>query len=214
MRTVVVGDVHGCADELRQLIEEARADRVISVGDLFTKGPSPVGVWELIVRHNIDAVLGNHEQRLLDYIDGLRNHDTAARSCIAHLDRGAPGWREWTRALPLYREVHGWIVVHAALESAGGPFTPKRVAINRRRTGAEHDAPYWWEVYHGDHPVVYGHDAVRGPVRVEKNGRPFIIGLDSGCVYGGTLSGYILEEDRLVRIKAAKAYKPVKGKAA
>lgn len=209
MRTLVVGDIHGCASELGRLIGAAAADRVYSVGDLFTKGPDPAGVWGLVQEHRIEAVLGNHEQRLLDVVDGVRADDRGARACIERLDRDAAGWLEWTRALPLYREIGRWILVHAGLDRDGPATTSKEVAINRRRIGPGDDSPYWWQVYRGDRPVIYGHDAVRGLNRVEEDGRPLIIGLDSGCVYGGKLSGYILEEDRILQVQAAKAYKPV-----
>jgi predicted phosphodiesterase len=41
-RTIVVGDIHGCYDELIELCEKVdlgQNDRVVSVGDLITKGP-------------------------------------------------------------------------------------------------------------------------------------------------------------------------------
>jgi hypothetical protein len=213
MRTLVVGDVHGCAAELERLIALAAADRVVSVGDLFTKGPDPSAVWDLVQEHRIDAVLGNHEQRLLDVVDGVRPNDGGAEKCIAKLYRGDRGWLAWVRALPLYREVGGWTVVHAAVESDGAEVTPKSVAIYRRRIGGD-DGPLWWEVYTGAAPVVYGHDAIRGLVRVERGGKPWVIGLDSGCVYGRCLSGYLLEEDKILQVPAARVYKPIHGRAA
>ena len=41
-RTIVVGDLHGCYDELMELLESVSFtadDRVVCVGDLVTKGP-------------------------------------------------------------------------------------------------------------------------------------------------------------------------------
>ena len=41
-RTIVVGDIHGCYDELEDMLAEVNfgpSDRLISVGDLITKGP-------------------------------------------------------------------------------------------------------------------------------------------------------------------------------
>ena len=41
-RTIVVGDIHGCYDELMALLEKVDVrdhDRVVSVGDLIVKGP-------------------------------------------------------------------------------------------------------------------------------------------------------------------------------
>ena len=64
-RTLFVGDVHGCAEELKRLLKKARADRVILLGDLFTRGPDPRGVWKLIEKWEAEAVLGNHDQAVL-----------------------------------------------------------------------------------------------------------------------------------------------------
>jgi serine/threonine protein phosphatase 1 len=41
-RTIVVGDIHGCYDELVALLQKVNFgadDRVVAVGDLITKGP-------------------------------------------------------------------------------------------------------------------------------------------------------------------------------
>ncbi len=46
-------------------------------------------------------------------------------------------------------------------------------------------------------------------MRREVDGRPVAIGLDSGCVYGGELSGWLVEEDALVIEPAREVYKPV-----
>ena len=47
MRTIIIGDVHGCLDELLSLVRLARRDpddRVVLVGDLVAKGPDSPGV--------------------------------------------------------------------------------------------------------------------------------------------------------------------------
>ena len=51
MKTWVVGDIHGCAEELAKLLEEIKLgpeDRFISVGDLYHRGPDPVGVVDIL----------------------------------------------------------------------------------------------------------------------------------------------------------------------
>ena len=48
MATLFVGDVHACADELRDLLALAKPDRLILVGDMFNKGPDPDGTWKLV----------------------------------------------------------------------------------------------------------------------------------------------------------------------
>ena len=52
---------------------------------------------------------------------------------------------------------------------------------------------------------MYGHDAARGL----QDHRPHTLGLDTGCVYGGALTGYLVEADRLVRVAAQETYRPV-----
>jgi bis(5'-nucleosyl)-tetraphosphatase (symmetrical) len=73
----------------------------------------------------------------------------------------------------------------------------------------QRDAPRWHTVYAGERRVVFGHDAIGGLVRVERDGGPWVVGLDSGCVYGGQLSGYLVEQDRLLQVPAARVYQPV-----
>ena len=54
----------------------------------------------------------------------------------------------------------------------------------------------WDEFYDGEALVVHGHWARRGHYRGERT-----MGLDSGCVYGGRLTAWCQEEDRIVTIR-------------
>jgi hypothetical protein len=68
MSTWVVGDVHGCSDELEQLVSAiapAPSDRLVCVGDLFHRGPDPIGVARILRRERASFVLGNHELAIL-----------------------------------------------------------------------------------------------------------------------------------------------------
>ena len=72
MSTLIVGDVHGCAAELKRLLQAVVPTEVILVGDLFSKGPDPLGTWELLREWNARSVLGNHDDHLLKrWDDGL-----------------------------------------------------------------------------------------------------------------------------------------------
>lgn len=214
MSTLVVGDVHGCAHELRRLLELANADDVVFLGDLFTKGPDPAGVYAIARQHR--SVLGNHDQRLLDVIDGRRPDDRSGARAVAELDRSAPGWREWVRSLPLTLEVAGFTVIHAGLHPSGSlrDTTPEMALTLRRFPMDDPDAPFWYDLYEGDRRVVFGHDAARGLVRRERDGVPWVIGLDTGCVYGGRLSGYLVEDDRVVQVPAERVHRVPSARAA
>jgi serine/threonine protein phosphatase 1 len=74
MKTIIIGDVHGCLLELNQLLLElapAEYDHLIFIGDLIDRGPDSAGVVERVVelsaRHHVSLILGNHEEKFLRY---------------------------------------------------------------------------------------------------------------------------------------------------
>jgi hypothetical protein len=210
--TLVIGDVHGCADELDELLQRAGPDEVVLVGDLFTKGPGPVEVWTLLrelLPDRLHTVLGNHDDRLLQAMNGRRPTDKRAHHIIAQLDRVDPAWSSWLRARPLFQPVGDYVVVHAGLHPSGEiARTSRSQALELRRWPDEKShQPFWWQVYEGSQAVIFGHDSRRGLVRVLREDRPFLVGLDTGCVYGGQLSGWFPDRDQLVQVQARKAYR-------
>ncbi len=67
-RSIIVGDVHGCCDELEDLLSYVgfgRSDRLYFVGDLIVRGPKPRSTLALVRKLGGQAVRGNHEDRLL-----------------------------------------------------------------------------------------------------------------------------------------------------
>lgn len=76
-RTIAVGDIHGCATALKTLLAKLKLtaqDTLVILGDVIDRGPDSRDVLEqlLAVRQSCQLVpiLGNHEQMLLDVIDG------------------------------------------------------------------------------------------------------------------------------------------------
>lgn len=64
----VIGDVHGCFDTLVALINKLPHkfdSKICFVGDLVDRGARSAEVVELVIRGGFDAVMGNHEFRLL-----------------------------------------------------------------------------------------------------------------------------------------------------
>ncbi len=209
--TLVVGDVHGCAEELHALLCLTDATRVVLVGDLFCKGPDPAAVLRLVRSRDMDAVLGNHDARLLEWLSGARDGDEEAERCVAALDGVDLDWRTWLATVPLMRTVDGYTVVHAGLHPSGArERTTRAMALYMRSWPPDQpDAPRWHEQYTGKRGVIFGHDARRGLVCVERGGAPFLVGLDTGCVYGGRLTGFLVDEQRLVSVPAARVYSAV-----
>jgi len=194
MRTLFVGDVHACADELSDLLDRAAADRVILLGDVFNKGPKPDETWALVQDVGAESVLGNHDLRVIQSAE--------SDAPLAPLEAIA-----WLRTLPLTLHGKGWLAVHGGIDPFNGAAEiTQSQAVNMRRWPMDvPGADFWWQQYTGDELVVYGHDAVRGL----QDYRPRTLGLDTGCVYGGRLTGYLLEVDKLISVDAKSAYRPV-----
>ncbi|MGO8950383.1 MAG: metallophosphoesterase [Ktedonobacterales bacterium] len=82
----IIGDVHGCIDELRSLMDRLgysrsgagyvhpTGRRAVFVGDLVDRGPGSVPVMEIVLAMHAGGeallVLGNHDARLLRWLRG------------------------------------------------------------------------------------------------------------------------------------------------
>lgn len=204
MRTLAVGDVHGCAGPLRALLELANPDRVLLLGDIFAKGPDPKGVWDLIRAWDARAILGNHDAKLLEVWG--QPGDSAHHACWPHLPAEA---RAWIAELPTSLAEGDWTAVHAGVHpTLGLEGTTRKQLLTLRRwpDDADLENPFWWELYTGPRRIIYGHDAMRG---IQDHGRT--VGLDTGCVYGGMLSGMILEDGELLQVRGRGRHAPSGG---
>jgi serine/threonine protein phosphatase 1 len=81
-RTIAIGDIHGCSAALRALIEAInpqRDDTLIPLGDCIDRGPDSCGVVEQLLllrdRCRLFPLLGNHEEMMLNYLDGRPQPD-------------------------------------------------------------------------------------------------------------------------------------------
>ncbi|MBL8825984.1 MAG: serine/threonine protein phosphatase [Planctomycetaceae bacterium] len=76
-RLIAVGDIHGCDAAFAALlgaIAPQPTDRIILLGDLVDRGPDSRGVIDRILQLRatcqVDVILGNHEEMMLQVIDG------------------------------------------------------------------------------------------------------------------------------------------------
>ncbi|MDI1447877.1 metallophosphoesterase [Polyangium sp. 6x1] len=226
-RTVVVGDLHGCRDELEDLLGHVgfgAGDRLISVGDLVVRGPDPAGTIDLLRKHHARVVRGNHEDRLLRYRQAPPNAvpqlGSLQREVVRALRR-----RHWDflASLPLWIDLpeHGLRVVHAGVDPTV-PIerqSPRTLMYVRSLnvSGAPEErrgSILWGERYVGPPHLVFGHNALERP-QIHRDAT----GIDTGCVYGGRLTAMVLRagehppppEDRwsvLVSVPARRTYYP------
>ncbi|WIG93793.1 metallophosphoesterase [Myxococcus sp. SDU36] len=215
MRTLFIGDVHGCAEELDALLAQCAwqpGDRVVLVGDLVAKGPDSAGVVRRAREQGFLAVRGNHDAHVLRWHAGRGPRGKKLKPEHQQvLDTLTPEDWAWLEAQPLYRlfpelnvvAVHGGLVPGVPLEAQKEDELLNLRSILADGTPSKRvdaGAP-WASLWQGPELVIFGHDAMRGVQR-----HPYAVGLDSGCVYGGKLSAYVLPEGRLVSVLAKRAY--------
>lgn len=225
-RTIIVGDVHGCRDELDRLLDHVgltRSDRLFLVGDTVARGPDPCGVLEILRHARGLAVRGNHEDRLLRW-RASGAPDTALGSAHRATAR-ALRKKDWTLldGFPLWLDLpeHDARIVHAGI-IPGMPIEAQspRVLMNIRGIGPRGEAieqrgrEPWGTRYEGPLHLIFGHNA-QADVQIH----PFATGIDTGAVYGGRLTALVLREgelvpnvsqrrEALVSVPARKAYFP------
>jgi predicted MPP superfamily phosphohydrolase len=80
MRQIIIGDVHGCIDELNelmQLLAPSADDQLIFIGDLIDRGPDSSGVVRQVVQWSkqmdVKLILGNHEEKFLRYVKHIKD---------------------------------------------------------------------------------------------------------------------------------------------
>jgi diadenosine tetraphosphatase ApaH/serine/threonine PP2A family protein phosphatase len=206
----VVGDIHGCYDELLALLEKVELkaeDRVVAVGDLIVKGPKNRQVLDLFnTDPRFSSVIGNHDLALLKFWTGESNElNSAQRRTADELETNKQYYLEFLRRLPSFILLGDYAVVHAGVRPGVPLAQQTREDLTSLRTlgpdPTSRTGTPWFEVYEGTPTVLFGHWPASTP-RIAKRA----IGLDTGCVYGYNLTAYVLETQEFITVSAASAY--------
>ena len=117
----LVGDVQGCCDALRRLLQEidfsASRDRLYVLGDLVNRGPQSLATLRLLRELDDSAVclLGNHDLHLLAVaFGGRRVHRNDTFSDVLNAPDSSI-WIAWLRQQRLAVFEQGWLMVHAGV---------------------------------------------------------------------------------------------------
>lgn len=209
-RTIVVGDIHGCFDELQTLLKRVNfheKDELISVGDLVDRGPQPKEVVSFFMNTaNANAIMGNHEDKHIRIYDGELEPSHSQIICKKQLGTFYDEAIEYMRSLPLYLYRKNYWLVHAGFLPNIHPKDQPRNTLLRGRMPwmkSNYDKTYggWWKHYSGEEPVVYGHTAFKN-IHIENN----TFGIDTGVCHGQTLSAMILEDRSFIQVEAGQDY--------
>ncbi len=124
MLTYAIGDIQGCYDELRALLDRIGFDpqksRLWFTGDLVNRGPGSLQVLRFVKGLGAAAltVLGNHDLHLLALAEGLapaKHRSDSLAPVLGAEDREE--LLEWLRGRPLFHHdpAQGYALVHAGL---------------------------------------------------------------------------------------------------
>ncbi len=242
----IIGDVHGCADELRELLGRLGYDEMIMmchepgwqnlafvhpagrkavfVGDLVDRGPKVLDVLSIVRNMTIFGsaicVPGNHDMKLLKWLNGRDVQIThGLANSIAEINAvpadEQPAFRksltEFLDGLVSHYVLDGGnlVVAHAGMKQemqGRGSGRVRDFALYGETTGEtdEFGLPVrynWAAEYRGPAMVIYGHTPVPEPEWLNRT-----INIDTGCVFGGSLTALRYPERELVSVPARETY--------
>ena len=221
-----VGDIHGESEMLRDLLASmplADGDRLVFMGDYVDRGPDSRGVvdtlLELSKAYPCTFLLGNHESMFLDFLGWRRpeyfggdaflmNGGDRTLASYGYFDQEKPepaGFRlppdheRFFRSTVLSHLDGDYLFVHAGIGRDQLGENDVHYALRQARTEdilwdrSSMDVPHLLGV-----TVVYGHTPDPS-FRVRWN-LPFSIGIDTGAVYGGSLTAIRLPDETLFQV--------------
>ncbi|QJB31379.1 polynucleotide kinase-phosphatase [Chitinophaga oryzae] len=240
----IIGDVHGCYDELCMLLEQlgygidrehaelisapqttnedgyTRTRKPVFVGDLVDRGPASPQVLRLVMNMvNNGAALcvpGNHDAKLLKWLNGKQVQlKHGLEKTVEQLGAEPPEFLESIKTfidglISHYVLDDGKLVVaHAGLKESmqgRGSGAVREFCMYGETTGEidEFGLPvrYNWALeYKGKAMVVYGHTPVPQAQWLNRT-----IDIDTGCVFGGSLTALRYPEKELVSVPALQQY--------
>lgn len=238
MKYDVIGDIHGCYAELLSLLEELgyveyedifvhpEGRKLAFVGDAMDRGPESIEVLRLLFALQDHGSLyyspGNHCNKLYRFFKG-------ARVQISHgLEATLAEWQSLPKKeqqdfrtrylrfyeeLPFYQELgDDLIVVHAGLKEdmIGKPIT-KSIAVfvlygdvsGKFHADGRPIRRDWAKSYKGQHWIVYGHTPTEQPYIINNTAN-----IDTGCVFGGSLTAFRYPEKTLHSVPSRQVYQP------
>lgn len=210
-KTLVIGDIHGCYEELQDLLAKVPLtddDEIIHIGDLMDRGPYPAEVAEFFMNTpNARSIRGNRDDKHISAYDGrngvgyIRSR-AYTRQQINDPDR-YKAIVDYMRTLPLYLDLPAALLVHGYYDPAL-PLDQQDPNVLLGHTGEDRlyysDLP-WFKRYQGDKPIMVGHREY--PVLHYQSKVYFI---DTRCVYGGTLTGVLLPDFTVYSVPARADY--------
>lgn len=228
----IIGDVHGCFDELTLLLSELGYEvtenvarhpedrKLVFLGDIVDRGPGIVDTLKLVMESvkagNALCVPGNHDMKLMRKLSGRDVQIThGLEDSLVQLANEPDEFKEQVKSfidglVSHYVFDDGKLVVaHAGMKEemqGRGSGKVRDFAYYGETTGEtdEFGLPVrynWAADYRGKATVVYGHTPIPEPDWLNRT-----INIDTGCVFGGSLTAFRYPEKEIVSVPAARVY--------
>jgi len=195
-RLFAIGDIHGCFDSLKELVENKiqlnKKDKLVLLGDYIDRGDKSRDVIDYFIclqekGFDIIPLTGNHELMLLEAFEDERNQpkwflnggcETLKSFGVNSLKDIPLKYIEFFKSLPYYIAVEDYLFVHAGFnDKTPNPFLDKYSMV-------------WESLLEYSHPVLTNKIIIHGhrPITLEYcekqiNTNSKVLNIDTGCVY-------------------------------
>jgi len=218
MSRYVIGDIHGCSDELIRLLESltlTRGDALVFLGDYIDRGPDSSGTVSYLLQfkknHPEIAFIflkGNHEDMLLSFLGLGGEHGdmfliNGGRSTLQSYGLAAeqPSDREALSVIPaehlaFYQKLASYHVMDSFLCVHAGIHPQKTLAEQTEDELLWIRNTFIYRSHSLPYTVLFGHT----PQPTVFYDLPYKVGLDTGLVYGNMLTCLEVDEKVLYQI--------------
>ena len=215
-RKIFIGDVHGCAKELSELLDRVEldkaSDRLIFLGDLMDRGPDSYPVFSMVrdlkkeMKERCTVIRGNHDDFFLSGDEETWGFNGRSETIRSFLEHGKNARRH-----------RGWFALNTQLFYRDDEIQAVHAGLYDEDPAENEDSVLLWDreaLESGGYShrlTMVGHTPVKFPLRSYRNennerrleayeyGPAYklpdrgLLDIDTGCVYGGRLTAAILE---------------------
>ena len=160
MSTYLIGDIHGCYDELKMLLAQVEfdpaQDELWLTGDLVARGPASLDVLRYVrsLGDSVRIVLGNHDLHLLAVSAGISRNKPKDRLTPLLEAEDADELINWLRRQPLLQvdEEKKLVMAHAGITPQWDIETAKLCAREVESVLSSDTYPLFLDAMYGDMP--------------------------------------------------------------
>ena len=194
--TYIIGDIHGCSQTLKALLEfiaPNKQDTIVFLGDYIDRGPDSAGVIDSILKlisggYKVIPLRGNHEENILkayhEYDAPTFTHFVKRISKSRNLlDRAGnlhPKYLQFFTSLPCYYAAGDILCVHAGLNpSHENPLKDTLNLLEQRQPPVKNQLEKMGFKYLAHGHVPANISEIEQAVKTHSHDLP----LDNGCIY-------------------------------